>query len=231
MKTPNFFKQNIRFLIIVLLLTVTPFVSYLLNFHGKVSDDHAIWGTFGDFIGGTLNTILTFVLLIYTTWSFHKSQELTQIIHRETNKFSKEVHEESKSMQKSNVRPYPALLFFIVDSILTISIKNKGMGPLLIQKMLFKKGDEESNLLHKLIEKITYITHENNRYSTNSAINFILSPTEEILLFSINLANENPEFAKILIDDIAGIYTELEYTDIFGSKFEPVNRVIPNMND
>ncbi|GJL56448.1 MAG: hypothetical protein NPIRA02_35800 [Nitrospirales bacterium] len=39
-------------------------VLYFLNFQGQLSSEHERWGTFGDFIGGTLNPILSFLALI-----------------------------------------------------------------------------------------------------------------------------------------------------------------------
>jgi uncharacterized membrane protein len=37
---------------------------YFTNFTGGLSNKHDVWGTFGDFIGGTLNPILSFFALI-----------------------------------------------------------------------------------------------------------------------------------------------------------------------
>jgi len=37
---------------------------YFSNFHGEFSPKHEVWGAFGDFVGGTLNTILSFLALI-----------------------------------------------------------------------------------------------------------------------------------------------------------------------
>lgn len=36
---------------------------YFMNFSGSLSNEHERWGTFGDFIGGTLNPILSFFAL------------------------------------------------------------------------------------------------------------------------------------------------------------------------
>ena len=45
-------------------VVVTTFVFYFINFSEGLSNDHERWGTFGDFIGGTLNPILSFLALI-----------------------------------------------------------------------------------------------------------------------------------------------------------------------
>ena len=43
---------------------MTVFLFYFMNFDGELSKSHERWGTFGDFIGGTLNPILSFLALI-----------------------------------------------------------------------------------------------------------------------------------------------------------------------
>jgi len=45
-------------------IVVTVFVFYFMNFSGSLSSEHERWGTFGDFVGGTLNPILSFFALI-----------------------------------------------------------------------------------------------------------------------------------------------------------------------
>lgn len=40
------------------------FVFYFINFSGPLSNEHDRWGTFGDFVGGTLNPVLSFFALI-----------------------------------------------------------------------------------------------------------------------------------------------------------------------
>ncbi|WP_284451692.1 putative phage abortive infection protein [Methylophaga thalassica] len=45
-------------------IVVIVFVFYFMNFSGPLSSEHDRWGTFGDFVGGTLNPILSFFALI-----------------------------------------------------------------------------------------------------------------------------------------------------------------------
>ena len=45
-------------------IVVVVFVFYFMNFSGSLSNEHERWGTFGDFMGGTLNPILSFFSLI-----------------------------------------------------------------------------------------------------------------------------------------------------------------------
>lgn len=62
-------KYKVPILVAVLVLFVV-FGAYIFNFHNvSISNDSAVWGTFGDFIGGVLNPIfgfITIMILLYT---------------------------------------------------------------------------------------------------------------------------------------------------------------------
>tara|TARA_R110002051_G_scaffold100906_2_gene171581 strand:+ start:12974 stop:13759 length:786 start_codon:yes stop_codon:yes gene_type:complete len=45
------------------LVVAAVFLFYLLHFQGGLTVEHERWGTFGDFVGGTLNPILSFLAL------------------------------------------------------------------------------------------------------------------------------------------------------------------------
>ena len=65
--------------------------SYVLNFHRQyISDDAGDWGTFGDFVGGTLNPFLSFLALVILLRTF--SMQQTELdLQREELKDTKEI--------------------------------------------------------------------------------------------------------------------------------------------
>lgn len=68
-------------LIIALLVVFGVFIFYY-KFHYGISDNNADWGTFGDFVGGTLNPILSFlglIALLFTIFLQSKELESTRI--------------------------------------------------------------------------------------------------------------------------------------------------------
>ncbi|ABQ06591.1 hypothetical protein [Flavobacterium johnsoniae] len=84
----KYFKENILFIIslISLLLLLLPIMVFLYHFGGKrFSDDLALWGTFGDFIGGTLNTVISLSSLIILGL-------LTHIVSKQSNEESKKIN-------------------------------------------------------------------------------------------------------------------------------------------
>ncbi len=60
----QFLKGHRLLFIITLLLTTSVFLAYFSNFHGGISKANGDWGTFGDFIGGTLNPIFGFISVV-----------------------------------------------------------------------------------------------------------------------------------------------------------------------
>ncbi|WP_236181810.1 putative phage abortive infection protein [Pseudomonas sputi] len=58
------FKWLAWILVFATAVVIVVFTFYFIEFNGKLSSKHADWGTFGDFIGGTLNPLLSFLGLI-----------------------------------------------------------------------------------------------------------------------------------------------------------------------
>ena len=70
-------------LILILFLIISVFSSYILNFNNGISNEQAIWGSFGDYIGGILNPLLTFITIIYLIKSHSLQQAETKEIQKE----------------------------------------------------------------------------------------------------------------------------------------------------
>lgn len=68
-------------MIIASIIILSVFSAYFLNFNDRISTSNSDWGTFGDFIGGTLNPILSFlglIALLLTISLQSKELELTR---------------------------------------------------------------------------------------------------------------------------------------------------------
>ena len=61
-------KNLLKWLAVIFLSAIASFALvisfYFSKFDGALSSDQAVWGAFGDFVGGTLNPILSFMALI-----------------------------------------------------------------------------------------------------------------------------------------------------------------------
>ena len=54
---------------VALVIIAATYAFYFTHFHGTFSNDPGVWGQFGDFVGGTINpilTFLTFMALVFT---------------------------------------------------------------------------------------------------------------------------------------------------------------------
>jgi DnaJ-domain-containing protein 1 len=72
---------------IALFMFATVVFSYLLNFHRQyVSDDAGDWGTFGDFVGGTLNPFLSFLALVILLRTFSMQRKELSLQRKELKK-------------------------------------------------------------------------------------------------------------------------------------------------
>ncbi|HAV2819125.1 putative phage abortive infection protein [Acinetobacter baumannii] len=70
-------KQIMWSIIIAALLITLVLVSYFFHFHGSFNADQDKWGTFGDFVGGTLNPVLAALAFYWLTSSIRlQIQEL-----------------------------------------------------------------------------------------------------------------------------------------------------------
>lgn len=58
-------RRALRFLVgSAIVLVVSVFAAYFLAFNNGISVNQEVWGQFGDFVGGTLNPILSFLSLL-----------------------------------------------------------------------------------------------------------------------------------------------------------------------
>jgi uncharacterized membrane protein len=64
MTPARLFKWLVWILVVASAVIATVFILYFGNFKGNLSFSNSDWGTFGDFIGGTLNPVLSFLSLI-----------------------------------------------------------------------------------------------------------------------------------------------------------------------
>lgn len=100
-------KSLIRFLIgITAFATVSFFVTivfYVSNFNNGLSTDQSVWGTFGDFLGGTLNPILSFLSLLALLFTIVLQNKELQETRKELRQ-SREAQEEQTESFKAQLK-------------------------------------------------------------------------------------------------------------------------------
>lgn len=71
----KFYHKRNQFRLLAILVMLMPLGAYMLNFGDyKFSDDPAMWGVFGDYIGGVYN-VLVAILVFYISHNLDKKEE------------------------------------------------------------------------------------------------------------------------------------------------------------
>lgn len=143
------FKLYVRFAIVMMIIVIS---AYILNFNNQsISKDSGDWGTFGDFIGGTLNptlAFLSFLALLQTiriqSKELKKSSEALELSKEELSKSSKALEEQSASLKIQNFETtYFNMLSLHNEITNTINIEQGRYG---IAYTKFKEEEEISLL-------------------------------------------------------------------------------------
>jgi len=102
---------GIAFSLIIIVLSI-----YFINFHGQLHSDQGTWGTFGDFVGGTLNPVLAALAFYWLTSSIRlQLQEL-----RDTRDVLKETSDHQKTialLEEQNVNTQQKILQLQTESL------------------------------------------------------------------------------------------------------------------
>lgn len=99
-----------------LVATITVFGIYVLSF-GSISNNQEIWGQFGDFVGGSLNSTLSFLALIallLTLWVQTRAVKLSIIALEKSND---EILRQQKQQEDSNYKKRCYVFKLLKDEI------------------------------------------------------------------------------------------------------------------
>lgn len=87
----------LAFILLVITLTF-----YFITFNGKISDDNAKWGTFGDFVGGTLNPLFALLSLFAIIYTIKIQTEELELTRNEMQQSNKTLDDQRKTSEKQN---------------------------------------------------------------------------------------------------------------------------------
>lgn len=154
----DFFNENriVSLLIIIsVIICLIPITCYIIKFSGHaLSDDPIVWGTFGDFLGGTINTILSMSSLVILAI-------LTSSINKQSNAENKK-----NSFLLRRLDSFDQLSSYL-DKIGHITIY---VSTVLNENKVTKKLSDEHDILklkeyrHSLIEITVYLGTFRQRY-------------------------------------------------------------------
>src|SRR4051812_28622631 len=91
--------------ITVILIIAIYSAKFFPIFGAQLSEDTAVWGQFGDYIGGTLNPILSFISVVLLIQSLKLQNEANEALKAEL----------KESEKTENFRSFSALFFSMLE--------------------------------------------------------------------------------------------------------------------
>lgn len=84
----------------------------LQNFLAKLSDDPATWGTFGDYLGGTLNPIISFLAFIGLLYTIRQQAQEMQATREE---LKQAAEQQSRQSEIFNLQQFESTFFSLLE--------------------------------------------------------------------------------------------------------------------
>ncbi len=139
--------------------------SFILdNFLAKLSNDPATWGTFGDYLGGTLNPIISFLALIGLLYTIHQQAQEMQSTREE---LKQAAEQQRRQADIFNLQQFESTFFSLLEQ--HNKIIEKIMTP--IEAKRIKIIEESRDITNGELIKHNTITMMKNNYQHSFTIN------------------------------------------------------------
>ena len=188
------------------LIVLGLYISYFKNL--SVTNDSATWGTFGDYLGGTLNPIISFLALIGLLYTIHQQAQEMQATHEELKQAAEQqrqqVEQQSHQSEIFNLQQFESTFFSLLEQ------HNKAIERIDVES-IYK---ELHNIYNNKIDQITTrkpseelsnkhaIKSINQHYELKSYFNLLFQILKFISIsLSKNSESNNSEDSKITIKD------------------------------
>ncbi len=185
------------------------YIAYFKNL--SVTNDSATWGTFGDYLGGTLNPIISFLALIGLLYTIHQQAQEMQATREElklaAEQQRQQVEQQSRQSEIFNLQQFESTFFSLLEQ------HNKAVEKIEAESILEKLHDIYNKKLYQItmskpseeLSNSHAIKSINQHYELKSYFNLLF----QILKFiSISLSHNskkselnNSEDSKITIKD------------------------------
>lgn len=91
------------------------YIAYFKNL--SVTNDSATWGTFGDYLGGTLNPIISFLALIGLLYTIHQQAQEMKATRDE---LERTAEQQSRQSEIFNLQQFESTFFLCWSSIIRL---------------------------------------------------------------------------------------------------------------
>ncbi|HEY1192789.1 hypothetical protein [Flavobacterium sp.] len=212
------------------LISLITIMAYFCNFDGEISKSQAIWGAFGDYIGGVLGTFFNLLAVVFSIISIYITLKIAVKIHeiedrniRENIQRDNERFTQEKELIKRQNMPFPHFDYDRLYNNLNIILSNQGPGPLIIKNWEIIFDNVSFTNFGKLIDqKLTdkdYISLSYERLSKH-----VISSGSSTSLLKINDGQTLSPKQKKYLNDCNDLLTKcrikISYEDIFENQYE-----------
>ena len=180
------------------------YIAYFKNL--SITNDSATWGTFGDYLGGTLNPIISFLALIGLLYTIHQQAQEMQATREELKQAAEQqrqqVEQQSRQSEIFNLQQFESTFFSLLEQ------HNKVVERIEVESIY----EELHNIYNKKIDQITTrkpseelsnshaIKSINQHYELKSYFNLLFQILKFISIsLSKNSESNNSEDLKITI--------------------------------
>ena len=188
------------------LIVLGLYIAYFKNL--SVTNDSATWGTFGDYLGGMLNPIISFLALIGLLYTIHQQAQEMQATREELKQAAEQqrqqVEQQSRQSEIFNLQQFESTFFSLLEQ------HNKAVEKIEAESIFEKLHD----IYNKKIDQITTrkpseelsnshaIKSINQHYELKSYFNLLFQILKFISIsLSKNSKSNNSEDLKITIKD------------------------------
>ena len=175
------------------------YINYFKNL--SITNDSATWGTFGDYLGGTLNPIISFLALIGLLYTIHQQSQEMQATREELKQAAEQQHRQADIF---NLQQFESTFFSLLEQ------HNKVVERIEVESIY----EGLHNIYNKKIDQITTrkpseelsnshaIKSINQHYELKSYFNLLFQILKFISIsLSKNSESNNSEDLKITIKD------------------------------
>lgn len=207
----------------VILAFAIPIIPYVFNFASQgISPSPDDWASFGDYLGGTANSILSFINLALVAWLSFRVFQLETNFSLEI--FKKETERE-KTLQSLSVKPICSIYPSDYENRIEVALINKGLGPGKITKLDFlypssvgNKLERYNNLIDLMPRRPKGLTFADWHVGIK---NVYLPVGDHISLILLEGSTDNPLFTEYR-DQVREILKDVRFDFEYSNMFDEV---------
>lgn len=200
-----------------LLLTAIPLVLYFYKFgFDQLSDEQSVWGTFGDFIGGTVGTVFCLLGTAFSLISIYITLKIAEILQ------NNEQNKREDDIKLLHLQHMPVAHVSVIHGHenFEVRISNCGLGPLTNLKWHLTKNNKNYYSMDKYIEElcppIISCLWESDNTRNNS-----IPPGKKVTLLSIKKSDTDIEsYLEEVLKSFENVKVTLNFKDIFDKEIE-----------